>query len=175
MKILSVVDHYRKRALEIRVAGRTFTFPYDRLRLQPSADNRIVQVTPDRETGCEAFTYRLDSGEEDTIHLDAVLEVNADADYLQQMLLHTLTLEVRDALAERAIGVRAAARQLHTSPTQIYRLLDPAQSNKSLGQLVALLGMAGRDVEIVVRRRQEEGRSPDVAAMTRRTRAVKAR
>ena len=72
-----------------------------------------------------------------------MLEVNGDPESLQQLLLHTLTLEARAALTERGIGVRAAARRLGTSPTQIYRLLDPAQGDKSLRQLVALLGGGG--------------------------------
>lgn len=156
MKILAVHDNYRKRALDIVIAGRTLAFPYDRLRLQPTATNRIASAAPDPEAGGEAFTYRLATGEEDTIHLDAVLEVNGDPEYLQQLLLHTLTLEARAALTERGIGVRAAARRLGTSPTQIYRLLDPAQGNKSLGQLVALLGMTDREVAVVVTRRERE-------------------
>ncbi len=154
MKIIRVADNYRKRALEVTVRGRTLDFPYDRLRVQPTANDRIVFVAPDPETGNQAFTYRLASGADDTIHIDAVLDVNGDPEYLQQLLLHRLTIEVRDALRERGIGVRAAARRLNTSPTQIYRLLDPTQTSKSLGQLLALLAMTGRSVDFVVRARE---------------------
>ncbi|MDZ7631544.1 MAG: hypothetical protein U5K74_09400 [Gemmatimonadaceae bacterium] len=151
MKIQFVSDNYRKRAIEVTFAGRTLDLPYDRLRVRPSAENRIVSVAPDPETGKQAFTYRLRSGEEDTVPLDAVLDANGDAAYLQHLMLHRLTLEVLDALRDSGIGVRSAARRLGTSPTQVYRLLDPAQANKSLGQLLALLAMTDREVEFEVR------------------------
>lgn len=57
------------------VDDRRYTFPYARLRLVPTSDDQVAEVYPDPELGDEAFTYRLESGAEDTIHVDAVREV----------------------------------------------------------------------------------------------------
>ena len=153
MKITSVADNYRKKALEVVADGRSFDFPYAKLPLRPTAANRVSEAAPDPELGNEGFTYRLESGDEDTVHMDAVLEVNQDPEYLQSLILHRLTVEARAAMAEGKLKVRAAARRLGTSPTQIYRLLDADRPSKSLGQLLAILSMVDREVDIIVRRR----------------------
>jgi len=46
------------------------------------------------------------------------------------------------------------ARRLITSIPQLYRLLDPANSGKSMKQLVALLHILDCEVDLVVRKRQ---------------------
>jgi len=45
---------------------------------------------------------------------------------------------------------RELARRLGTSVPQLYRLLDPANTRKSLGQLVSLLHLLDCDVQLVV-------------------------
>ncbi len=76
MKIISVTPNNRKRAFEVRTRSRAYPMPYAKLRVRPSSSDRVVEAFPDPEVGEEGFTYRLESGEEDTIHLDAVLEYN---------------------------------------------------------------------------------------------------
>src|SRR5437870_5740075 len=73
MKIRRVVANNRRKAFEV-VAGRNrYPFPFVKLRLRPTATNRIQQVYVDKELGSEAFTYVLESGAEDSVHLDDVL------------------------------------------------------------------------------------------------------
>ena len=50
---------------------------------------------------------------------------------------------------------RELIRALRTSPSQFYRLLDTTYYGKSVGQLVALLRLCGKEVEVVVRQRGE--------------------
>ena len=150
MKITGVSVDRKKRALHVEVGPRALPFPFAMLRVIPTSEDPIVDVQPDPELGNQAFTYRLRSGAEDTIHLDAVLEVNRDPDYLQEILLHRLTVEAIAGLEESGLGKRQVARLLGTSPSQLYRLLDPANSNKSLGQMLALLNLVDRKVELVV-------------------------
>lgn len=150
MKISKVTANARKREVEIEAGEHKYAFPYAKLRTVPTTDDPITEIGADDDFGGEAFTYRLESGVEDTVHLDAVLEVNLDADYLQEVLLHRLTVEARNGLGEAGIGIRQAARMLGTSPAQLYRLLDPGNSGKSLGQLLALLHLVNRHVEVVV-------------------------
>jgi hypothetical protein len=58
---------------------------------------------------------------------------------------------------ESGLSKRALARALGTSPSQFYRLIDPAYYGKSLGQLVALLELCGKEVDFVVR---HKGKGP---------------
>jgi len=45
---------------------------------------------------------------------------------------------------------REIIRRLGTSPSQLYRLLDPTNDRKSLDQMLRLLTVLSRDVELVV-------------------------
>ena len=151
MKITKVEANNRKKAFEVRTREASYPFPYAKLRVQPSASNRVAEVGPDVELGKEAFTYVLESGEEDTVHLDAVLEYNQDPSYLMELLVHRLTLEARAAVDESGLSKREFIRRLGTSASQFYRLLDPSYQGKSVGQLLTLLHLVGRDVDVVER------------------------
>ena len=76
MKILGVTANNRKRAFEVRLRSRTLVLPYAKVDPRPSADDRITKVFVDPELGREGFTYRLASGVEGSVHVDAVLEYN---------------------------------------------------------------------------------------------------
>jgi hypothetical protein len=152
VKILSVAANNRRRAFEVHTPKATFPYPYAKLAIRPgTGQHRVREVFPDPDTGEEAFTYRLESGAGDTVHLDAVLEFNQDPDVLGEIMLHRLTLECLEALEESDLSKRALIRALGTSPSQFYRLLDPTYYGKSLGQMVALLRLLGREVDLVVR------------------------
>jgi hypothetical protein len=88
------------------------------------------------------------------VHLDEVREFAQDPEYLQELLLHELTVEARRGLEESGLGKRQVSRLLGTSPTQLYRLLDPTNRTKSVGQMLALLHLVDRDVELVVKPRK---------------------
>jgi hypothetical protein len=164
MKIDSVTPNNRRKAFEIDTASGVYTFPYALLRIQPEPENRVEEALPDEDLGREGFTYRLADGREDTIHLDAVLEYNRDPSYLNDLLLHRLTIEARNAVEASEISKRELIRALGTSASQFYRLLDPSNRTKSVGQLIALLHVLGREVEVVV----SQGRRPGRAARHRR-------
>ena len=150
VKIESVHANNRKKAFEVETEAQTYAFPYALLSAPPSAENRVAEVAPDEELGGEGFTYRLQDGQEDTVHLDAVLEYNEDPAYLKDLLLHRLTLEAQAAVDASDLSKRELTRALGTSATQLYRLLDPANHTKSVGQLIALLHLLGRKVDVVV-------------------------
>jgi hypothetical protein len=52
-----------------------------------------------------------------------------------------------------ALSRRQLAKRLKTSVPQLYRLLDPANTNKSMKQLVALLHVLDCDVDLVINER----------------------
>ncbi len=71
-------------------------------------------------------------------------------EYLKELLLYRLSLEARKGVSESGVSKRQLARKLGTSPSQLYRLLDPTNTRKSVGQMLALLHLLGREVELVV-------------------------
>lgn len=68
------------------------------------------------------------------------------------------TFQARVRYEESGLSAREVARALHTSTSQLYRLLDPTNYNKSLHQLLALLTHLGYDVDVSLTKR------PPVAA-----------
>lgn len=155
MKIRHAVANNRKAQLELRVrSGKVFPVPYARLRPRPTSKNRVREVYVDPELGNEAVTYRLESGGEGTVHIDHALEYNEDPSHLAELLVHKLTVEARRRAGESGLSRRELARRLGTSVPQLYRLLDPANTRKSLGQLIGLLHLLDCDVEVVVRSRR---------------------
>ncbi len=153
MKILSVAANNRKHVFEVRTRRATFVFPYAKADPLPSADDRIAEVFVDPELGREAFTFRLDSGAGGSVHIDAVLEYNEDPSYMADLTLYRLTQEARTRLENSGLSTREVARSLGTSPTQLYRLIDPTNYTKSLRQLMALLYLLGCDVDVEVKER----------------------
>jgi hypothetical protein len=160
VKINDVRANNRKKAFEIQTESKTLIFPYVLLRQRPNPKNRIVEAFPDPDLGMEGFTYRLADGTGDTVHIDAVLEYNQDPDYLNELLLHRLTLEAQKAVEVSSLSKRELIRRLGTSASQFYRLLDPANSKKSVGQMLALLHLVGQDVEVVISPRAKRPQTP---------------
>ena len=159
MKIDHVVANNHRKAFEVHVGGRVLPYPYARLDIQVRPESRIASVFVDPELASEAFTVVLEDGTEDSVHLDAVLEYNEDPDYLRDLLLYRLTIEAQRLVDESAVSKREIIRRLGTSASQFYRLLDPTNYTKSIGQMVRLLHVLDCDVDLVVRKRRPKRRS----------------
>ena len=153
MKITSVVANNRKQAFEVRARQRSYWMPYAVLDPRPSREDRPRSVTVDQELGSEGFTYVLESGAEGSVHLDSVLAYNDDPGYAADLLLYELSLEAGRRFESSPFSVREIARRLRTSQAQLYRLLDPKNTTKSLRQTLALLYVLGCAVEMRVKRR----------------------
>ena len=153
MKILSVAANNRRRVFEVRTRRGTFMFLYAKADPLPSAGDRIAELFVDPELGREAFTFRLASGAEGSVPVDAVREYNEDPSYMADLTLYRLTQEARSRLDRSGLSTREVARSLGTSPTQLYRLLDPTNYTKSLRQLTALLYLLGCDIDVAIKDR----------------------
>jgi hypothetical protein len=105
----------------------------------------------DEELGNEAVTYVLESGAEGSVHVDHALEYNQDPAYLSEILAHRLTVEACRRIKGSGLSRRETARRLKTSVPQLYRLLDPRNTRKSISQLVSLLYVLDCDVDLIVR------------------------
>ena len=153
MKIEKVTPNNRKKAFEIQADGKEYLFPYAKLEIQPSRENRIKTVYIDAELSNEAFTYELESGDEGTVHIDHVLEYNRDPRYMRDLLLYNLTLTAQERVKSSSLSKRELIRRLGTSPAQFYRLLDQTNSKKTIDQLTTLLHVLDYEVEIVVKKK----------------------
>jgi hypothetical protein len=154
MKIRSVTANNRRNEFSVTTrAATTFAFPYAEADPRPTANDRIDEVFVDKDLGSEAFTYVLKSGKEGTVHIDQVLEYNEDPKYLGELLAYKLTLEAQRRMEVTELSRRQIAKRLNTSVPQLYRLLDPANTRKSLNQLISLLHILDCDVDLVVRKR----------------------
>lgn len=154
MKIRSVERDDRKREFRVVTrAGAHYAFPYAKAEPRPGPDDRVVEVGVDPEIAREGFTYVLESGAEGTVHVEQVLDYNAEPTYLRDLLLHRLSVEAGARVEAAGLSRRELARRLGTSPAQLYRLLDPTNTRKSMNQLVALLQVLDCDVDVIVRDR----------------------
>jgi len=156
MKILDVEANNRRRVFEVRTRRETYVFPYAKADLPATTTDRVTDAFVDPELGREGFTYRLASGAEGSIHIDAVLEYNDDPSYMAELTLYRLTQEARTRFEQSGLSAREIARWLGTSPTQLYRLLDPTNYAKSVRQLIALLYLLGCEVDVEVRDRDRQ-------------------
>ena len=159
MKIVSVKVNNHRRAFEVRTRKETLVFPYARVRPQPGAHDRIVEVYVDKELDREGFTYVLESGKEGSVHVDSVLDYNEDPSYLADLMLYQLTIEAQRRLDDSPLSRREIARRLGTSVPQLYRLLDQTNYGKSIQKVVSLLSVLDYDVKVTIRKRAE-GRLP---------------
>jgi hypothetical protein len=126
------------------------TLPYAKVPGGDSSDFRVVDVYVDEEIACEGFTYRLATGEEDTIPSCAALDHNRDPAYLRDLRLHMLTCEALDRIDTCGMSRREIARRLNTSLSQLYRMLDTTNYSKTIDSMLALLTVLGCDVDIEV-------------------------
>lgn len=150
MIVRSVTLNRRKRCLDVRVGTRKYSYPCSRIAGQPSVGDRIAEVFVDPEIAREGFTVRWDSGREETVHVEQVLDYNRDPGLLREQVLYALTLEAQRRLAASGLARREVIRRLRTSPAQLYRLLDPMRTRKSVDQLLRLLSVLDCAVTVAV-------------------------
>ncbi len=153
MKIRGILNRPRRQAFEVRTARGSFAFPYDRCTPEPRTGDAVKTVSIDDDTGRETFSYTLESGKTGVIHVEKVLDHNEEPAYMHQALLYRLTLDALAKLEASPLAKREVGRRLGTSPSQLYRLLDPTNTRKSVDRMLGLLRVLGCEVDIVVRPR----------------------
>ena len=73
---------------------------------------------------------------------------------MRELLLYELTLEAKRCVETSGLSKREIIRRLGTSPAQFYRLVDPANSRKSLDGLLALFAVLDCEVGFTVKQPQ---------------------
>ena len=150
MKIRFVRANNRKKAFEVKTAGRAFQFPYSKANPRPTTTDLIREVRIDKELNSEAFTFILASGREGSVHIEQVLDYNKDPNYLRNALLYKLTVEAQKQVEASPLSKREIIRRLGTSPSQYYRLLDQTNYKKSIDQLLTLLHILDCTVDLKI-------------------------
>ncbi len=151
MRIRSVTANARRKAFDVLVPRKTYTFPYAKCTPRPSGSDPVAEVFVDAELANEAFTYRLRQGGEGSVHMEQVLDFNKDPSYLRDVLVYQLTLAAQRRVTGTSLSKREIVRRMGTSPAQLYRLLDQTNYAKTVDQLLRLLSVLDCDVEFVVR------------------------
>lgn len=159
MKIQSVMCNNRKKAFQVKSSKGMLLLPYSKVGVRPSSTDPVARIFVDKELGREGFTYVLASGKEGTVHSEQVLEYNQDPSFLRDALLYKLTIEAQKRIKKSPLSTREIIRRLHTSATQLYRLLDQTNYRKSIDQLLSLLHVLDCDVELRVRSRSLPGKA----------------
>lgn len=153
MRIDSFTVDNRRRAFVLATQRGALSYPFVRCDPAPTPEDPVRESWVDEELAGEAVSYRLASGAEGFVHIDMALDYNRDPSYLRRLLLHELTLEAQRALASSGLAKREVIRRLGTSPTQLYRLLDPADYGKTVDRMLELLSVLDCEVEFSVRPR----------------------
>jgi len=151
MKIRSVKINNRKHVFEVGTWRQPYLFPYSKACPPPVSKDPVIDVFVDEEFGRDAFTYKLASGKEGTVHIEQVLEYNQDPGYLRNVLLYKLTIEAQKRIDESSLSKREIIRRLGTSPAQFYRLIDSTNYRKSVDKVLSLLHVLDCEIELVVR------------------------
>ena len=150
MIIRRVRVNNRKKSFEIDTKKGAFSLPFSRLRLVPTSKNRVKEIYVDREVANRGITYVLESGKEDTVHLDAFLDYNRDPDFMREVALFKLTVKANEIMEKSKLAKREVSRKLRTSPSQIYRLLDTTNTKKTIDQMVKLLAALNYQIDFKV-------------------------
>lgn len=153
MKIKNVFINNRKKVVMIETYKGSFSLPFSKLQIKPTKKNKIDKIFVDKELASQAITYKLSSGEEDSVHIDAFLDYNHDPNFLREAILHGLTAEALKFSKSLAISKHEIARRLFTSLSQVYRLLDPKNNKKSVDGMLRLLAVLGSIVKFRVIKR----------------------
>lgn len=177
MKIRSVQYNNRRKVFTLDTEKGKMEFPYACAEPRPVQGNYVREAYVDSELGEEGFSYRLQSGEEGAVHGDSVLEQNQDPDYFSELMLYNLTLALRQTIEESPLSKREIIRKSKISPPQFYRLMNPANSRKSAGQIFRILYALNRDVEFSIHERKptpgtKADDNPRHAVSTKTTQAI---
>ncbi len=148
MKIQKVTVNNRKKCFEVETTKGSFSFPFSKLKIKPTTKDKIKSVWIDPELSNKAITYLLQSGKEDSLHIDAFLDYNCDPDFMRDLTLHKLTIEATQAFEKSGLSKHELIRRLKTSPSQLYRLFDPANYKKSIDEMLRLLTVLGYRIDL---------------------------
>lgn len=154
MKIKRILANNRKKVILLETTGGKYEYPYRLLPFVPNLDDKIVDIYVDKEIDSRGFSFNTESGRNETVLLDQVLDYNKDPQYIRDNTLHNLTAEAIKAFDKQEMSKAEIARRMKTSTKQIYRLLDPSFYGKTIDQMVMFLFVLGKEIGIVEKKKK---------------------
>jgi len=134
-KFKNVEIDNRKRIFRLEyTSGLKLDCPYFSLGIR----GKVVTAAPDPETGAHSFFFTLDDGRTDYVPFDQPLHIARNPEYIKEQTLHAMTKQLNEFIRREKVAKRVLARRLNTSPSQLERLLDPANYQKEMSRLVEI-------------------------------------
>ncbi len=138
----------RKKAIVIKTSKIEMFLPYSKLVSKPNANNKIVKVFPDKEMNNEGIIYYLKDGTKDSIHIDIFLHFNKNPEYMKEITLYELTVQLQKQKEKLKTSISKLAYRLNTSKKQIKLLLDQTNYKKTVDSMLDLAYALGVEPEI---------------------------
>src|SRR3972149_4214893 len=118
MKIRAVRFNNKRKGFEVGASGKAYAFPYVKATPSPTSEDPVTQAYVDKEIDGEGFTYEVQSGKLETVHVEQILEYNRDPNYMRDLMLYKLTVEAQRRVACIPLSKWRTFRRLGTSATQ---------------------------------------------------------
>jgi hypothetical protein len=152
-----IKPNYRKRALDIILQeGRKavhYSLPFAVFRgYHIGPKNRFSKISIDPELAGQGAVFEIEDGSKGDFPADFVLYY-CDPSY-DWSPLNQLKKALKEHLRASSISIRVLADSLHTSPSQVVRLLEQNRGpSKQLRQLFQLAELVGYQVEFNLRKK----------------------
>ncbi|MBI2981330.1 MAG: hypothetical protein HYY44_03370 [Deltaproteobacteria bacterium] len=128
----------KKRVFHLEyTSGLRIDCPYSALGFR----GKVLESSPDNETGQHSFYFVLDSGKKEFVPYDQPLHIVQNPEYVKQYTLYEVTKQINEFIKRGNVSKRELARRLGTSLSQLSRLLDTTNYKKELSRLIELAAM----------------------------------
>jgi DNA-binding Xre family transcriptional regulator len=128
------VEFDNKKRVFHYTSGLKLECPYSSLKIK----DKVVDAGPDPEVRGHSFFFTLENGKIDYVPYDQPLHIVQNPDYVREQTLYEMTKQLKEFVLKAKISKRELARRLHTSMSQLNRLLDTTNYNKDLSRLIEI-------------------------------------
>ncbi len=118
-------------------SGLRLQLPYSALKIR----EKVMDAFPDPEVGGHSFCFILSNGKKEFVPFDQPLDILQQPEYVKQHTLYEITKQLNGFIKREKVSKRELARRLHTSFSQLVRLLDTTNYKKELSRLIELAAL----------------------------------
>jgi hypothetical protein len=152
-----VKPNYRKNVLEITLRERRkltkYSLPFAVFKgYKIHGKNRFASIAIDPELGNQGVSFALEDGSKGDFPADFVLYHCAPT--YDWSPVNQLKRALKGKLDIANLSVRVLADALHTSPSQVVRLLQENTGSKQLAQLFKLADIAGYEIQFHLKKKR---------------------
>jgi hypothetical protein len=134
-KFKHVTFDNKRRVFHLEYAsGLKIDCPYSSLGIH----QKVKKAAPDNEVGKHSFYFVLENGKKEYVPYDQPLHIVQNPEYVRQQALYKMTKMINQFISREKVSKRELARRLHTSMSQLTRLLDITNYKKELSRLIEI-------------------------------------